>query len=66
MPPSELEAEAQGHVLGAGDSINTAQPPSIGDSREEMRRRILDATMERIRKDEEELEHRCGTTSDSI
>lgn len=66
MPSSQLEAEARAHVLGSSDiaraSGGTLQPIS-GDSREDMRRRILEATVERLRKEEEELEQHCGTTA---
>ncbi|KIP05548.1 hypothetical protein PHLGIDRAFT_74106 [Phlebiopsis gigantea 11061_1 CR5-6] len=51
-----LEADAHmGHVLG-GSSTGAAQ-----DSREERRRRMLEATMSRLRREEEELEQSCGT-----
>ncbi|OCH85878.1 WLM-domain-containing protein [Obba rivulosa] len=62
-PSSELEAEAAAHVLGGGTNILGGQAPGPGESREEMRRRVLEATMQRLRKEEEELETRCGTGS---
>ncbi|KAF5362247.1 hypothetical protein D9756_002219 [Leucocoprinus leucothites] len=58
---SELEAEAQAYVLG-GPSTSTAA--LAGDSREDMRRRMLEATINRLRKEEEELEMSCGTGTD--
>ncbi|EMD39332.1 hypothetical protein CERSUDRAFT_46810 [Gelatoporia subvermispora B] len=60
-PVSELEAEAAAHVLGGGAHVLGGQAPAPGESREEMRRRMLEATMQRLRKEEEELETRCGT-----
>ncbi|KAG5644876.1 hypothetical protein DXG03_007517 [Asterophora parasitica] len=54
-PSSELEAEAHVHILGGGDTSYG------GDSREEQRRRVLDATMARLRKEEQEQEKSCGT-----
>ena len=65
MPSSELEAEAQAHVLGAGSGANVlggSQLSTGSSTREEMRRRVLQATMDRLRKEEEELEHHCGTS----
>ncbi|KAH9930209.1 WLM domain-containing protein [Fomitopsis serialis] len=57
QPSSELEAEAQTYILGG-------TPILPGDeSREERRRRLLEATMKRLQKEEEELEERCGTTA---
>ncbi|KAF9454356.1 WLM-domain-containing protein [Macrolepiota fuliginosa MF-IS2] len=58
QPASELEAQA--YVLG-GSSQST---PVVGESREAMRRRVLEATMNRLRKEEEELELSCGTGKD--
>ena len=55
MPSAELEADAHTHVLG-GDDV-----ASLVESAEERRRRILSATMSRLRKQEEELEQQCGT-----
>ncbi|KAI8996613.1 WLM-domain-containing protein [Trametes punicea] len=52
-PHSALEAEAQEYVLGGG--AYTLGAP-------ERRKKILEATMKRLRKEEEELEQRCGTT----
>jgi hypothetical protein len=59
QPTSELETEAHGHVLSGGGQSTAAE------SREERRRRVLDATMARLRKEEEELENSCGTVGRS-
>lgn len=58
-PSSELEAEAQAHILGG---VASSTGPAFDESREERRRRLLDATMARLRKEDEELEHSCGTS----
>jgi hypothetical protein len=57
-PSSELEAEAQAYILGgSGGSARVT-----GDeSREARRHRVLEATMARLRKEEEDLENSCGT-----
>ncbi|VDB90657.1 unnamed protein product [Peniophora sp. CBMAI 1063] len=54
---SELEAEARAYVLGGSGAA-----PAANESVEERRRRVLEATMSRLRKEEEELEASCGTT----
>ncbi|KAG6896216.1 hypothetical protein C0992_009684 [Termitomyces sp. T32_za158] len=61
QPSSELEAEAQSYILGGmgSSSVGTASD----ESREERRRRVLEATMARLRKEDEELENSCGTGS---
>jgi hypothetical protein len=59
----ELEAEAYSNILG-GASYTLGGSASSGgaqDSREERRRRILEATMSRLKKEDEELEQSCGT-----
>jgi hypothetical protein len=56
QPSSDLEAEARVHILGGGTSRDLSS-----ESLEERRRRILEATMNRLRKEEEEIEHSCGT-----
>lgn len=61
-PSSEFEAEAHAHVLGGGGGFSSF---SLNESREERRRRMLDATMSRLRKEEEELEQSCGTAGPS-
>ena len=58
--PSEVEAETHAYVLGGPSTA-----PLEGDSRQDMRRRMLEATMNRLRKEEEELETSCGTGSDA-
>ena len=57
MPSSEVEADTQ-YVLGK-DSQPSAS--TVDESMEERRRKVLEATMNRLRKEEEELEHCCGT-----
>ncbi|KAJ2915944.1 hypothetical protein MD484_g4489, partial [Candolleomyces efflorescens] len=53
---SELEAEAQAYVLGgSGAPVSGLQ----SESAEDRRRRVLEATMNRLRKEEEEIEHSC-------
>jgi hypothetical protein len=61
-PSSELEAEAHTHILG-GSGVTSM---SLNESREDRRRRVLDATMSRLRKEEEELEQSCGTAGPSV
>ncbi|KAF8159365.1 WLM domain-containing protein [Crassisporium funariophilum] len=61
QPSSELEAEAQTYVLGGGGP-STSTGSLAADSAEDRRRRVLEATMNRLRKEEEELEHSCGTS----
>ncbi|PFH50292.1 hypothetical protein AMATHDRAFT_48016 [Amanita thiersii Skay4041] len=54
---SDLEAEAHVHILGAtGGSSSNIQNDSVN----ERRQRILNATMNRLRQQEEELERQCG------
>jgi len=60
-PSSELEAEAHTHVLG-GSGIASM---SLNESREDRRRKVLEATMSRLHKEEEELEQSCGTAGPS-
>ncbi|KAG6908892.1 hypothetical protein DXG01_002870 [Tephrocybe rancida] len=59
QPSSELEAEAHSYILGGAASPSAVA--ALGDSREEMRLRVLEAAMARLRKEEEELENSCGT-----
>ncbi|KAF8628726.1 hypothetical protein AX17_005948 [Amanita inopinata Kibby_2008] len=56
---TELEAEAHAHILGGEGSGSL--PASQTETANERRQRILTATMNRLRKQEEELEHQCGT-----
>jgi len=58
QPSSELEAEAQAYTLG-GSSIGSTSPGN--DSPEERRRRLLEAALNRLRREEEDIEHSCGT-----
>jgi hypothetical protein len=55
-PVLRPEAEIQGHVLGG-----SGPAPSSDESAEERRRRILHATMNRLREEEQEIENSCGT-----
>ena len=57
MPSSEVEADT-GYVLGRDSQ---ASGSTMDESMEERRRKLLEATMNRLRKEEEELEHCCGT-----
>lgn len=57
-PSSELEAEARAYVLGGAGGSR----PALDESPEERRRRVLEATMGRLRREEEELEKSCGTS----
>jgi len=59
-PSSEVEAEAQAYVLGGPSTT-----PLEGDSRQDIRRRMLEATINRLKKEEEELETSCGTGLDA-
>jgi hypothetical protein len=59
-PSSELEAEANSYILGGvGVALGTSVPDESVEAR---RRRILEATMSRLRKEEEEVEMSCGTS----
>ncbi|KAI6023307.1 WLM-domain-containing protein [Pisolithus marmoratus] len=58
QPSSNEEGEALVHVLGGTNTPLT-------DSIEDRRRRILEAAISRLKKQEEELEHSCGTTKSS-
>jgi len=59
--PSEVEAETHAYMLGGPSTA-----PLEGDSRQDMRRRMLEATMNRLRKKKKELETSCGTRSDAF
>lgn len=63
QPSSELEAEAHTYVLDGGPQLlgGSSPGPAGDESREERRRRVLEATMNRLRQEEEELEQSCGT-----
>ncbi|KAF8202397.1 WLM-domain-containing protein [Pholiota molesta] len=58
QPSSELEAEAQTYTLGGPSPVPVS---TAYESQEDRRRRILEATMNRLRREEEEIEHSCGT-----
>ncbi|KAI5829098.1 WLM-domain-containing protein [Schizophyllum commune Tattone D] len=62
QPSSELEAEAQAYVLGGKTGSTTPLP---NETPEQRRERMLQATMSRLKKEEEELERSCGTTGSS-
>ncbi|KAG6902553.1 hypothetical protein C0995_014942 [Termitomyces sp. Mi166 len=61
QPSSELEAEAHSYILGGADS--SSGEAVLDESREGRRRRVLEATIARLRKEDEELENSCGTGS---
>ena len=56
-----MESEAYEYVLGGQSSTSR----SLGDSKEDRRRRALEAAVSRLRKEEEELEQSCGTSGPS-
>ena len=61
-----LEVEAQDALITGtftlgGGPLGSA-PASSGNTKEERRQRMLEATIERLRKQEEEVEHSCGTS----
>ena len=58
QPSSDLEAEARTYTLGGSSSGSSSV---VNESQEERRQRILEATMTRLTKEEEEIEHSCGT-----
>jgi len=60
QPSSELEAEARAYTLG-GSGSGVSSSSLDNETQEEKRRRVLEATMNRLRKEEEEIEHSCGT-----
>ncbi|PIL24649.1 hypothetical protein GSI_12533 [Ganoderma sinense ZZ0214-1] len=60
---SALEAEAQEYVFGGAYTLGGTGTSDLGDSPEERRRKVLEATMNRLREEEKELEDRCGTAA---
>ncbi|KAF9818272.1 hypothetical protein IEO21_02900 [Rhodonia placenta] len=62
-PSSELEAEANALITGSSHVLGGSGPASTDESSAERRTRILEATMNRLRKEEEELEGQCGTST---
>lgn len=54
----ELESEAHEHILGGSSGALGA---SSTDSPNDRRRRALEAAINRLRRQEEELEQSCGT-----
>jgi len=55
----ELKAKAQVNILGGASLGSTS---SANDSPEERRQRVLEATMNQLWKEEEEINHSCGTS----
>ena len=62
-PRSALEAEAQEYVVGGAYTLGGTGAGDSGDSPEQRRRKILEATMNRLQEEEKELEDRCGTAT---
>ncbi|KAJ3502467.1 hypothetical protein NLJ89_g8876 [Agrocybe chaxingu] len=60
QPLSELEAEARAYTLG-GSGASASSSSFNEETQEERRQKLLQATMNRLRKEEEEIEHSCGT-----
>ncbi|KAK7056496.1 hypothetical protein VNI00_003052 [Paramarasmius palmivorus] len=58
-PSAEAEAEARAYVLGG--AAGNIQSDSVDDRR----RRVLDATLSRLRKEDKEVEDSCGTAGPS-
>ena len=56
-PTPELEAEARSYRLGGSSAVSSL------DTREERRRRALEAAVARLQREEEELEQSCGTAA---
>lgn len=56
-PTSQLESEAHSYILGGPTAVTSF------DTREERRRRALEAAVTRLRQEEEELEETCGTAA---
>ncbi|KAI0923512.1 hypothetical protein AcV5_009034 [Taiwanofungus camphoratus] len=65
LPSTELEAEAGAYMVGGGPQVLGGSSVAVDESREERRKRVLEATMNRLRKEEEELEQMCGTSGPS-
>ncbi|KDR80828.1 hypothetical protein GALMADRAFT_241288 [Galerina marginata CBS 339.88] len=60
QPSLDLEGEARVYTLGGGAP---SSGPLSSETQEERRQRVLEATMNRLRKEEEEIEHSCGTAN---
>lgn len=58
QPVPNEDGEAAGHVLGGSGT-------PLNDSIEDRRRRVLEAAISRLTKQEEELEQSCGTAKPS-
>jgi len=62
IPSDDTLAQVEtSHVLGG----SSAAASRSGESTEERRRRMLDATMSRLRKEEQVVEDSCGTAGPS-
>lgn len=57
LSTSLMDSEAHSYVLGGGVGAASALVPS----REEMRRRAAEAALDRQRREEQEIEDRCGS-----
>jgi hypothetical protein len=55
QPSPELDLQVHTHVLGGGSGSGS------DESSEERRSRVLKATMNRLLRNEEDIEHLCGT-----
>jgi hypothetical protein len=60
--PSELEVDDTVHILGGVPDIGQAP---LDETAEQRRQRILNATLQRLQKEEEQLEDSCGTAGKS-
>ena len=60
--PSSDDLGVHSHVLGGSTTPSSQGAFSI----EERRRRTLEATLRRLQKEEEEIEHSCGTGATSL
>ena len=57
-----LEADAQA-MLGGSYVLGGSSGPALeSDSPDQRRRRVLEATMNRLQKEEQEIEDMCGST----
>jgi len=56
-----MEAEAKTYVLGGSIDRSGGNAELSNESLEDRRRKISEATVNRLKKGEEEIEHGCGT-----
>jgi hypothetical protein len=61
----ELEAEAYSNTIDQGSYTLGGASVPVSESLDERRNRILQAVTNRLKREEEELEHSCGTGSKS-